>query len=529
MLAIARNFTVNDVREERERRRLTPSQWATRYRVLGPPFAGPFDFRRYPWLREVHDTPERKIVIRKAAQTGFTETALNRVFREVSRGRSGLYILPSDTDAADFTASRLDPAIDASPRLKDLFQGVSNVSHKRVGTASLFVRGSRVRSRLQSVPCPVIVIDEVDECDLGTLHEAGIWERSSGQPEDDRLWMVISTPTIDDYGIDTYWKISSQGRFVFPCPSCGRFIDLLWERNLVPTPDDPTASRLRCHRCDGTLVHEDKPDFLAKGHWVHEQPDAEWQGFGVSQLYSTTVTPRDIVVAFKEAQQRRGAMQSFYNRKLGLPYTEQGDRLTDRDLQVRSDLSREELRRQSTDIVTMGVDVGKVLHYRVSLWRADQKYCAEVGEVRDFHQLERIAKRWQCQRVVIDANPETRQVLAFQGRFPRGVVWRAFYRDIDGILQRDDQRCAVTLNRTAIMDLVADRLQRREDLLPTGLPEAFFAHLKAPVRVYEEGRQGTVARWREGSRPDHWFHACAYDEAARMLAKTMIRFRSLHQ
>ncbi len=39
-----------------------PSRWATTYRMLSEPFPGPWSFKFHPWLREMHDATEPRIV-----------------------------------------------------------------------------------------------------------------------------------------------------------------------------------------------------------------------------------------------------------------------------------------------------------------------------------------------------------------------------------------------------------------------------------------------------------------------------------
>ena len=124
------------------------SQWATTYRMMGKPFPGKWSFLHHPWSREMHDCDAEIMVGQKAAQMGFTETALNKTFYAIDVGGDSVaYILPASTpDASDFSKGRFDPALELSTHLRDLFSNVKNIHHKRAGSASLYVRGSRSRS-----------------------------------------------------------------------------------------------------------------------------------------------------------------------------------------------------------------------------------------------------------------------------------------------------------------------------------------------------------------------------------------------
>lgn len=113
----------------------------------------------------MHDCWAERMVGQKAAQMGYTEAALNKAFYAIDVKReSVLYILPARVpNAANFSSSRFDPAIEASPYLGSLFTDVKNVGHKRAGIASLFIRGSKSKADLKSDPTAVMIFDEVEE------------------------------------------------------------------------------------------------------------------------------------------------------------------------------------------------------------------------------------------------------------------------------------------------------------------------------------------------------------------------------
>lgn len=142
------------------------SRWAETYREMGTPFPGPWRFDHHPWLLEMHDAEEDLLIGQKAAQMGYTEWAMNTAFFSMDIfGYDVLYILPSSDDASDFSSGRFDPALELSPHLRNFFADVNNVGLKRAGNNILYVRGSRSRSKLKSVPTPVMIYDEVDEMD----------------------------------------------------------------------------------------------------------------------------------------------------------------------------------------------------------------------------------------------------------------------------------------------------------------------------------------------------------------------------
>src|SRR4029077_2045224 len=270
------------------------SQWAESYRVMGQPFPGPWSFKHHPWLREMHDSEAEMNIGQKSAQMGYTEWALNKTLFNIDiRSLDCLYVLPSwKPDASDFSNARFSPALELSRHLKELFSDVSNVGHKRAGSANLYIRGSHARSQLKSIPVAQIVIDEKDE--MTQENVPLVFERMSGQVT--REVLQISTPTYPNYGINKDFMQSSQNHYFFTCPSCSRFTELDFPDCLVVTAEavtDPTLkeSYIRCKECGGKLPHETKAEWLADAVWVEGITGRDWKGWYINQLYSPTVQP----------------------------------------------------------------------------------------------------------------------------------------------------------------------------------------------------------------------------------------------
>ena len=346
-----------------------PSDWARQYRFIPDKRSKdirPWTFKYAPWLQEMHDCEAPIVVGQKAAQMGYTETLLNKVFYEMDINNSScLYVLPSKTpDATDFSVSRFDPAIEMSPYLQQMFSDVKNVGLKRAGAASLFIRGSRSKSGLKSVPCAFIALDEVEEMTQDNIPL--VRERSSGQ-FDKLLWM-ISTPTVDDRGINKEFKLSTMDSYFFQCPHCSRHVDLTYPESITNL-DDPHKARLICKLCKHELEQSAKADWLAGGKWVSSTA-SDIRGFYINQLYSCTITPMDLSISYLEAQLSASAEQEFFNSKLGLPHITSGAQVTDADL----DIALQPYTRVPGRMVVMGVDVGKRLHYEITEYQDYDRY-----------------------------------------------------------------------------------------------------------------------------------------------------------
>ncbi len=496
------------------------SKWAERYRIMGQPYPGPWTFKHHPWLREIMDAEDDWIVGRKAAQMGYTEAALNKVFYAIDiLGDSVMYILPATTpDASNFSMSRFDPALEMSPHLSKLFSDVKNVGHKRAGNANLFIRGSRSRSQLKSVPAARLIFDELDEMVQDNIPLA--LERQSGQLR--HQVFALSTPTIHTKGIEVLFAGSTQEFFFFLCPGCSKYINLMFPEAISPDPTKQEAFSppyaLICPECSKPLPHEAKPDLLADGHWEPNTIDAATRGFYINQLYSSTVTPDTLVQAYFKGRSNLADEQEFYNSKLGLPHEPQGSRITALLIHnaIGTYVSQDQVKK---GVITMGIDVGKLLHYEITRYLPDgQAQVIKVGSVEHFPELDALIRDYNVLFAVIDGNPERRMSLEF-ARLYYGMSKICFYAR--GVASRTikihpEEECSISVDRSSWMESALGRFHKGKITLPRDIGEDYKNHLQSVVKIYENDPSGNpVARFVKGENaPDHFAHARTYSEIA---------------
>ena len=530
-----------------KRRSITKcSTWSERYRVMGQPYPGLWSFKYHPWAREMHDCQDDMIVGQKAAQMGYTETALNRVFYAIDvLGESVLYVLPASTpDASDFSAMRFDPALEASSHLANMFSDVKNVGHKRAGSASLLIRGSRSRGQMKSAPTGTMIFDEVDEMVQENIPLA--FERMSGQKK--KSAFLLSTATIENYGINAYFRKSSQDHFFFACPFCSKQTELIFPECVEVTgedPDDPAIlnSRLLCKECKHTLDHETKHEWLKDGKWVASQEGRMSRGFYINQLYSSTIPPHLIAASFLRGRDNPADEQEFYNSKLGVPHAVEGARVTDAQIIACTKGTKKLDGYSGGKLITMGVDVGKWLHVEITEWtfektvgQNDVNLMAHArviyeGKVLNFEELDNFMVTYKVSSCVIDANPEQRKALEFAQRF-WGHVKRCFYGNgVSGkqvSLHAEDQH-SVTVDRTSWLDLSLGRFKRGAITLPIDVSMEYRENTKALVRIYEKDANGNpVGRYVRGNDDDHYAHARNYSEIALQLGANMSKATTIN-
>ena len=509
------------------------SQWSEKFRVMGKPYPGPWSFKYHPWLREMQDSTAMFNVGQKAAQMGFTECVLNKTFYEMDiNGVSCLYVLPTKTpDASDFSASRFDPARELSDYLQRLFSDVKNVGHKRAGAVNLYIRGSRSRAGLKSVPVGFLVLDEVAEMCQENIPLA--LERMSGQV--DKMCWAISTPFIEGEDINKLYNKSTQEHFFFICPHCGRLTELIFPECFVYTAENLKDSHYICKECQHILEHKAKCDWLATGRWVPQNTSSDTRGFHVNQMYSSVISPAEFAVFYRDSLTNAADEQEFYNSKLGLPHEPEGARVTTEAIES-CITSRRKSELLTYDIVTIGIDVGKFLHYEIDGWKFPATmqtsdlnmeakcFLLDEGQLDHFEQLDALMYKYQINFGIIDANPERRKAFEFAMRF-YGHIKLCFYgQGISGkqVSIGKEEEQTITVDRTSWMDMSLSRFRNQTIQLPMDISIQYRNHIKAPVRIMVPDKNGnTVAKYNEGSKEDHLAHARTYSEIALQFAASI--------
>lgn len=517
---------------------VTCSQWATKYRVMNEPFPGPMSYIYHPWLIDIQDSKSLERVGQKAAQMGYTEAAINLTFYSMDiLGKDVLYLLPTSTDASDFSATRFNPALINSDYLRGFFCETDNVHLKRSLRNSLYVRGSHSRSKLKSIPTPVIIFDELDEMPKQTVALAE--ERQSGQRVDSTLIFKLSTPTITGYGINLAFNLSNQKYYHFKCPGCSRYITLDYPQNFQLVGDGIHDIRLRdsffkCHLCDKKLDFDLKKDFLkhkslgGTGEFVATYPDREIDGFCINQMYSMAKAglPYELAKAVLLAETDPTREQELYNSKLAKTHSTKGAKVDDN---MFSDKIRNHKKKDYNfdTFRTMGIDVGLYFHVVIYEWYFESKHAFSMNEryrpklvLEDkTHEIEEVFQWFndaRCIAAVIDAEPERRLSISFAQRLPGRIYTCDYlYTQAGREVIISEEELTLKVNRTAWLDLMFSRYKNKQGImLPSDVSEEFRQNIKEPTRVFREDKWGQPYGVYLNVGPDHFAHASTYAEIA---------------
>lgn len=435
-------------------------------------------------------------MVSKAAQVGGTTWALLRSLHACRNGLNVIYFFPTRTDVLDFSKSRVTPLLRENPFLTEGMSDTGTAGLKQIGSAFLYLRGMQSTVGMKSVPADMIVLDELDEVTPDA--KALALERTAHSAY--KRMIELSNPSLPDYGIDEVYQRSDQRHWTMKCPGCGAWAALDKEfpakmgqevRIIRPRPDG-TFYRA-CPKCEAELD-------VAVGEWVADFPGRPIHGYRISQLFSATVDPGEILREYETTRYR----DRFYNLKIGIPWADLERRLDAATVLSLCGMDEmvERIEGRRDGVRIMGVDTGKQLHVvileRTSTGHGWHQEVLYLGKVREFTDLDELMKRFGVWRCVIDGLPETHATRDFARRQWRRVALCFFNETQRGAPRWDWENLKVEVNRTEALDASRAAVRERKLSLPrrTPLVEEFARHLASDAKVLDEDEETGARRYR---------------------------------
>ena len=308
---------------------MNAAQWAERHFVLGGKASaepGRLQLARTPYAREVLEVASRpgKVVLWWGSQLAKTTCLLALTgYYLAEEAAPILFVMPTLEMARALSMDRLAPLFALSPR----FQGRIRESGRRdphntmlhksvIGGGYVALVGANSPASLASRPIRIVLADEIEkyapvagrgEGDVVALAEqrtAAWWNA---------LIVLASTPRDKDTSrLAAAYDESDQREYEIPCPSCGAFQVLRWER-IIWAADRPDTASLACASCGELIPEREKAGMLARGRWVARQPGRTVAGFRLNGLYSPFVSWAERVRHFLSAKAYPEQLRVFVN------------------------------------------------------------------------------------------------------------------------------------------------------------------------------------------------------------------------
>jgi len=324
---------------------LTVSEWADRYRRLSGKSAaepGPYRTSRTPYLREIMDAlspscPVERVVVMKGAQLGFTEAGNNWAGYVIHKSPGPMMVVQPTVELAKRNSKqRIDPLIEESEALRELVKPArsrdsgNTVLSKEFPGGVLVMTGANSAVGLRSMAVRYLFLDEVDaypgdvDGEGDPIHLAYARTRTFSR----RKVLMVSTPLVTGWSrIEAAFAESDQRRYWVPCPHCGQFQALKFERLRWPK-GQPQKAAYNCMACEQAIYNHHKAAMLARGEWRPEAAgDGRTRGYHLSSLYSPVgwYSWERAAEDWEKAQGDVERLKSFVNLVLGESWQERGE------------------------------------------------------------------------------------------------------------------------------------------------------------------------------------------------------------
>lgn len=215
-----------------------PSDWCAEHLYFNEPeVKGLCDFTARNYLRQPIDDNNDASIFKQTSvfATGLGKTVAfiaGAIYKIRHKPQRGLWVMPSEkgaTGVRNFNKTRLIPACEASPKIRELMPTGSarhDISglHIRMGGMVIDFAGSNSPGQLASNRCGDVRLDETDKFKSKLGNEAGaayIAETRTDGVVGAQIFEA-STPTIDTGHIWQSLTKSNLNRRFLPCPHCGR-------------------------------------------------------------------------------------------------------------------------------------------------------------------------------------------------------------------------------------------------------------------------------------------------------------------
>lgn len=474
-----------------------------------------------PW--EIEKNPiglARHMSIMKSTQCGMSTMAMTKMLHFALNWPSRtMYTLPRQMDVLDFTTTRLDPMIKASPYFSDKLGAPDSAHAKQLGDSYLYIMEMSVEPRM--LPGDALFIDEVDLSD--PINMSTVLNRLDASKW--KLNYFFSTPTLPNYGIHNRFLNSDRREWMVKCPKCNHQQVLDWDENLrlIGPHQNPTEVYFGCVKCNHALTLP----VIQQGQWVAEIPDLsdDHIGFHVSQLM--THTAAELYKAYRDPQT---LLVEFYRKRLGKPYEIGGGSIDRDDLLVTcfDEPYEPELGWDGISSYYMGVDQGNELQVLIAKILPDTNrpkivHIELVPMEEGFDRVAQLIDLFHIKRTIIDGNPNRHEAVKLVNRFPSRVLVADYIEQKNIFTSKKglgkNFLTNVTLNRTASFDSLIDSIKKSGWALPGTPPklspevEILIDQSTAIKRDTEKRRTPSgeieVGVWRS-VRPDHLAHSWVY-------------------
>lgn len=315
------------------------------------------------------DPAVHTVVVKKAAQVGFTEVLGNLIGYFIDRDPASMLIMqPTVKMAESWSKKRLTPMLRDTPCLRGKIRDAKSrdsdntILEKGFPGGYMAIVGANAPSDLASRPIRVVLADEVDKypasagdagdpLGLASSRQLTFWNSKT---------LIGSTPLLASSSVvEREYMAGDRRQYHVPCPDCDHRQVLRWEQ-VVWSKDEtghrPETAAYMCEECGSLWSDAQRWRAVSRGEWVATAPFNGTASFALTGFMSPWLPLQEIVTQFLAAKDWPLKLRRWVNEVKGEAWEERGEAADAGALADRLEAYDGETLPDAVRVVTAGVD-----------------------------------------------------------------------------------------------------------------------------------------------------------------------------
>jgi hypothetical protein len=459
----------------------------------------PIDFKTHRFLFDIYADRSPFIMAIKAAQIGFTTYEILKSLHEAyNENQDTIYVLPTADDVKQFSGGKTNRIIDNNPILQTWTKDKDSIEQKRVGKATIYYRGSWTERAALMITAKKLIVDELDRCKPEIVEQYDSRLQHSTNPRK----AFFSNPTIPDFGIDKYWRLSDKKKWHITHKCGANYV-------LDEACIDYTKEQFVCPKCLAEITDEER----RMGEWIATAKGA-WSGYWIPLWINPMFNAHNIT-----EYKRTKTPEYFSNFVAGLPYTGSGNKV---NASIIIKCLSDKVNTQE-DRIIIGVDTGLPIHYVLANKQGYFFYgkCSDPLSGRDpYLELEGLLRRFPNSIIMADQGGDLIGIRNLQAKYPGRVflVWfRANQKTMELATWGDGVEYGkVVVDRNRYIQWFIDEMTDKRVTFNGSESDwqEYIIHWLNIYRTWEKDESGQIDKTKgfkwERSGPDHFVMCSIY-------------------